>query len=196
MKKKGPSLGHVQVDYRLESIFHRAVKAFQEADEAREKIEKEYEMKDKAAELLPRFFGLQEQRTEAGVVLLMAAGAYLEQLINDYAHTFLDEVSYKKHLDNLRTVTKWLLLPRLCQNKEIPDDCKAINDFREFVKARNAVVHHKRRDFCSDLQRASKETSTESTRFLTACRKAESTVAAMLEILSSSPTGKRIAKEA
>ncbi len=45
---------------------------------------------------------------EAGVVLIMAAGAFLEQIINDYAYTFLDVNSYEDHLGNLRTVVKWL----------------------------------------------------------------------------------------
>lgn len=189
MKMRGPTFGHVQVDYRLGNIFKRAVKEFREADEAREKVEKEYNTKNEPAELLPKYFAFQERRTEAGVVLLMAAGAFLEQVINDYAYTFLDPNSVEEHLGNLRSVTRWILLPRLCQNKEIPEDDSAINDFREFLKARNAVVHHKRNDWYLDLHKASNKTSTESARFLSACRKAELTVARLLKILESPPPG-------
>ena len=210
MKRKGPTFGHSQVDYRLGNIFKRVVKEFREADAAREKIDDEYENKVQeanaarertddeyenikreieSAKILPELFSLQERRMEIGVILLMTAGAFLEQVINDYAHTFLDSDSYEEHLDNLRSVTKWILLPRLCQNKEISEDNPAINNFREFVKARNAIVHHKRRDFYLDLHKASDQTSTESARFLSACRKAESTVDGLIKILTSTPPG-------
>ena len=189
MKRKGPTFGHVQVEYRLGNIFKRAVNEFREADTSREKIEKDYEAKNKPVELLPEYFSSQERRTEAGVVLLMAAGAFLEQVINDYAYTFLDADSFEEHLGNLRIVTKWILLPRLCQKKEISEDDPAINDFREFVKARNPVVHHKRKDWYLDLHKASQKTSTESARFLSACRKAESTVEALINILISAAPG-------
>lgn len=189
MKRKGPSFGHVQVDYRLGNIFKRAFKEFQEADAARERIELDYKTKNEPVELLPQFFSSQERRTEAGVVLLMAAAAFLEQILNDYAYTFLDADSFEEHLGNLRSVTKWVLLPRLCQNKDISEDDPAINDFREFVKARNAVVHHKRQDFYLNLHKASNKTSSESTRFLTACRKAEHTVEALVSVLTSPPPG-------
>jgi len=210
MKRKGPTFGHSQVDYRLGNIFKRVVKEFREADAAREKIDDQYENKVReadaarkktddeyqnikaeieSAKILPELFSLQERRMEIGVILLMTAGAFLEQIINDYANTFLDSDSYEEHLDNLRSVSKWIVLPRLCQNKEISDDDPAIKDFREFVKARNAIVHHKRRDFYLDLHKASNQTSTESARFLTACRKAESTVDGLIQILTSPPPG-------
>jgi hypothetical protein len=191
MKRRGSAFGHVQAEYRLENIFRRAAKEFKEADEARERIEKEYRSK-KAPEstaMLPKFFSSQERRTEAGVILLMAAGAYLEQITNDYAYTFLDADSYDEHLGNVRAVTKWMLLPRLCQNKEISEDEPAINAFREFVKARNAVVHHKRKDFDLGLKKAQNQVSTEIARFLSACRKAETTVDDLIKILTSPPPG-------
>jgi len=189
MKRKGPSFGHVQVQYRLDIVFKRAVKEFQEADAATEKTEKEYEAKNKPAELLPHFFSTRERKMEAGVVLIMAAGAWLEQTINDYAHTFLDADWYEEHLDNLRTVTKWILLPHLCQKKEISENDPAINALHEFIKARNAVVHHKRRVWYLDFHKASKQTSTESARFWLACKNIESTVDGLMKLLTSPPPG-------
>ena len=191
MKRKGPTFGHSQVDYRLGNIFKRAVKEFQEAESLEEKTAREYDRNkdDGSVDLLPQVFSTRERKMEKAVVLIMAAGALLEQIINDYAATFLDSDSYEEHLDNLRTVTKWLLIPRLCQNKEIPEDDPAINALRELVKARNAVVHHKRRDWYLDLDKASKKTSTESARFWLACKKAESTVTGLIKILESPPAG-------
>ena len=126
---------------------------------------------------------------EAGVVLLMTAAALLEQIINDYAHTFLDPESYEEHIGNARIVTKWVLLPKLCQNKEIQDDEPAINSLRELVKARNAIVHRKRKEMYLNPIKASNQTSAEIARFLSACRKAESTVDALKKVLTCPPPG-------
>ena len=191
MKRRGPAFGHVQAEYRLGNIFARSVKEFKEADAAREKIEQEYKCKKEpeSTKLLSQYFSSQERRTETGVILLMAAGAFLEQTINDYAYTFLDADSYEEHLGNVRAVTKWILLPRLCQNKVISEDDPAIIAFREFVKARNAVVHHKRKDFDLGFKKAQNQVSTEVARFLSACRKAESTIDDLINILTSPPPG-------
>ena len=191
MKRKGPIFGHVQVEYRLDALFRRAVKEFQEADSEAKATSKEYESKNNetAVDLLPQVFSSRERKMEAGVVLIMTAGALLDQIINDYAYTFLDTDAYEEHLGTLRTVTKWMLLPRLCQNKEILEDDPAINALREFVKARNAVVHHKRRDYDMNLHKAHKQTSSESARFWLACEKAESTVGDLIKILNSPPPG-------
>ena len=121
----------------------------------------------------------------------MTAAAFLEQIINDYAYTFLDSDSYEEHLGNVRTVTKWLLLPRLCQNKEIKEDDPAINAFRELIRARNAIVHHKRRDITvtASPRQVQGKVRTELARFLSACRNATSTVDALVKILESPPPG-------
>ena len=190
MKRRGPAFGHVQAEYQLGNIFRRVAKEFKDLDEAREKIEKEYRTKKEpeCTKLLGDFFSLQEKRTNAGVILLMTAGAFLEQIINDYAQTFLDAESYEEHLGNVRTVTKWMLLPRICQNKEISESDPAINALREFVKARNAVVHHKRQDFDLGLEKADRRVKTEIARFLSACRNATTTVDNLIKILTSPPT--------
>jgi len=192
MKRRGPAFGHVQAEYRLGNIFQRVAKEFKELDEARERIEKEYRSKKEpeSTKLLGNFFSLQEKRTEAGVILLMTAGSFLEQIINDYAQTFLDAESYEEHLGNVRTVTKWILLPRICQNKEISEDDPAINALREFIKARNAVVHHKRQDFDMGLEKADRRVKTEIARFLSACRNATTTVDNLIKILTTPPPHK------
>jgi hypothetical protein len=195
MKRTKPSFGHAEMDYRLLAVFKRAAKQFEEADVAHQRSEKEYDrVKDnpdpiESVKIMPQLFSALEGRTEAGVVLLMSATAYLEQIINDYGHTFLDPEAYDEHLDNLRTVSKWLLLPRLCQNKDVRDNDPAINSLRELIKARNAIVHHRRKEMYLDVGKAHRHVATESERFLSASRKAESTVDALLKILTSPPPG-------
>jgi hypothetical protein len=179
MKKAKPRVGYSEAGYRLGAIFRSAVKEFEEADTAREKIEKEYKRRNQATELIPQFFAAQERRMEAGVVLLMTTAALLEQMIFSYATTYLDSDSYEEHLDKTQILTKWILLPRICENKEISDDNAAINNLRELLKARNAVVHPKRKEL------GSKKVTSEVARFLSACRKAETTVDALAKILKS-----------
>ncbi len=183
MKKAKPRVGYSEADYRLGDVFGRAVKEFKEADTARVGIEKEYNRRNQPDELIPQFFTEQNRRTEAGVVLLMTTAALLEQKIFSYATTFLDADSYEEHLGKTQILTKWILLPRICENKEIRDDDAAINNLRELIQARNAVVHPKSKEL------GSKNVTSEVARFLSACRKAESTVDALLKILKSPTPG-------
>lgn len=184
MKKKGSSFGHIEFTYGLENVFRRAAQDFADANAMNLKAERDYE-RTKDERLIPGLFPAMMRRNEAGVVLLMAAVAVLEKTINDYAYHFLDTDSYDEHLGNLRLVTKWMLLPKLCQNKEIDEENSAINALRELVKARNAVVHHKRKELS---MAGSKRTLTEKDRFLAACSKASATVDALIELLTSPPT--------
>jgi hypothetical protein len=182
MKRRGPTLGHCEANYQLWNIFKRYAEEFARADAAKIKADKEYKKNPKAP-----IFPTLEKRTEAGVILLVTTAALLERIINDYAYTFLDPASYEEHLGNLRTITKWLLLPRLCQNKEIAEDNPTITDFRELIKARNVIVHHRRKEL--DLT-GSNKVKAEIQRFLSACRKAESTVGGLIKILEAPSSGK------
>jgi hypothetical protein len=183
MKRKRFNFGHVEVSYGLSNVFARAVREFEEANAAKSEIDEEYE-RTKAADLMPRTLHAMARRNEAGVVLLMSAVAVLEDAINRYAYTFLEPDSFEEHLGNLRLLTKWLLLPKLCQNKEIPEGHPAINSLRELIKARNAIVHHKWKEMLPDFKRAKDKTSTEVDRFLAASRNAKKTVDELIKLLT------------
>ena len=184
MKKSKPSFGHVQIDYRLGILFTRAVADFKEADAESNRVEKEYNLK-KATSLIPQWHDANIRRVETGVVLLLVAGALIEEMLYSYAVTFLDPTSFEEHLGRNNIVTKFLLLPRLCQQKEIPDDHPAINGLRELIKARNAIAHHKREALAFDLKKPSEKIGKESDRFRQACRNAQSTINALIELLTS-----------
>ena len=129
-------------------------------------------------------------KMEAGVLLLMTAAALLEEIIYSYAVTFFDADSYEQHLGNVRTVSKWLLLPRLCQGKEIDEDHPAINALKELVLARNAVIHPKRQDMGLNIEKADKKVKKEVARFFSACRNARKTVDALVKLLNDSAPSK------
>jgi hypothetical protein len=184
VKKAGRSFGDAEKDYRLGHIFYRSVSEFNQADAEMQKLEKDYK-RDKEVPMIQKMFAVGERRTEAGVVAIMAAVAWIEQNLYAYTVRFLDADSYEMHLDNLRLLTRYLLLPRLCQGKAIDEQNPAIHDLRELIAARNAVIHPKKHIMYDDPLRAHKRLEKESARFLTACRKLESTVAALKKLLSS-----------
>lgn len=193
MKRRRPTFGFTEVDYRLREIFERAAKAFEEADVAAKQLGADFERTKGSLDphdsvrMMQRMSAASDQRKEAGVVLLMAAAALLEQVINDYAHTFLEPELYEEHLGRVRIITKWILLPLLCQNKQIREDDPAINSLRQLILARNHIVHRKRKEMYSDPVKAIDKSSSEGKRFLSACRKAPGTVDALLKILKSLP---------
>jgi hypothetical protein len=192
MKRSKPTFGHVQMDYHLKHLVTRVAEEFHAADAAYKLAQQQFDQgkgQDDSGSIkrIKQLFLASQRRIEAGVVLLLSATAFLEQVINDYAHTFLEPDMYDAHLDNLRTTAKWMLLPRLCQNKQVSEDDPPINSLRLLLKARNAVAHHRRKEMYLDVGKASRNVSCESDRFLLACRSASSTVEALLNILTSAP---------
>lgn len=195
MKRRRPTFGFTEVDYRLRQIFERATKKFDEADLAAKQLASEFERikgsldPHHSVQMIQRMFAASDQRREAGVVVLMTAAALLEQIINDYAHTFLEPELYEEHLGKVRIITKWILLPLLCQNTQVREDDPAIKSLRELIRARNDIVHRRRKEMYSNPAKAIDKTSYEGKRFLSACRKARATVDALLKILKSPQLG-------
>lgn len=111
--------------------------------------------------------------------------AWIEQNLYAYAVRFLDADSYEAHLGNLKLLTRYLLLPRLCQGKIIEESHPAINDLRELIAARNAITHPKKHVMKDDPIRAHERLDKESRRFLAVCRKLEQTIAGLRELLVS-----------
>lgn len=192
-RRRKPTFGHAEVDYRLREIFERTANKFQEADAADKQLESEYEGtkatldSNRSVWMIQKMFATSNQRKEVGVVLVVIAQALLEQIINDYAHTFLEPESCEKHLGKVSIVAKWVFLPYICQNKKIQENDPAINSLRELSQARNAIVHRKRKEMYSDPAKAIDDISSEGARFLSACRKATATVDTLVKILESVP---------
>ncbi len=186
MKKARPTFGHSEADYLLPQILERLAKEFAVADEEMEVIDSMYKS-DKETVLVDALFRARDRRIEAGVLLLFVANARLEQVIYHYAMTFLNAESFEVHLGRNQLLSKWLLFPRICQGKEVAEDDAAINSLKELIKARNSVAHPK----CYDLFAV--KNKSEIQRFLSACRKAKSTVIALIKILEAprfDPTNK------
>jgi hypothetical protein len=183
VKRAGPSFGDAEKDYRLGNIFLRSVEEFNAADEEVLKLDKEYET-NKGLPMIQKMFAAGERRTEAGVVAIISAVAWIEQNLYAYTVRHFDAESYEEHLGNLRLLTRYLLLPRLCQNKVIDEHHPAINGLRELIAARNAVIHPKKHVMGEYPERAHRRLDKESDRFLAACRRLETTIAGLKQLLA------------
>jgi len=180
MKKASPRLGHSEVEYLLPQMLDRFAKEFAAADAEMKMVDSMYKS-DKESVPAGAVFQARDRRIETGVLLLLVASARLEQIIYHYAVTFLDADSFKEHLERNQLLSKWLLLPRLCQGKQVEEDHPAITSLKELIKARNSVAHPKRYDLVSNVFQ--QKTKKEIGRFVSACRKAKSTVDALIKIL-------------
>ena len=186
IKRAGSSFGHIDIDYRLRPIFDRAVSEFIEADAEDKRLEREYEATANHT-MVPSMFTTAFRWQEAAVVVLTIGGALIEQMLYHYATTFLDADWYSERLDRKPLLYKWRLIPRLCQKKRISKQDPAMNALSEFIAARNAVVHPKRKVMGRNPIRAHQRADKESARFASACRKAASTVNALIKLLESPP---------
>ena len=184
MKPTPPFFGWSEVNYFLDHIYRKALHRFKSADTAHQLLEREYD-KTKTPELMPKMFAAMQESQESGVALLWAASSLLEYCLYKYAITKIHPKAWEDHLDNIRTVSKWIVIPQLCQGKNVPEDCPAINGLKELVKARNSVVHPRVKLITDD---GFPNTDKEGVRFKSACRNVEATVTALLEVLNQQVT--------
>jgi hypothetical protein len=171
MKNAAPAFGHIDPGYRLQEIFFRTVFDFGIADTEYAKLEEQYKT-DPSGVVIQKMFEVGATRREAGVIAILAAGAFLEGLLYAYAIHHIDVDSYETHLDNLRAISKWIILPKLCQNKEIGENSPVIADLKYFVRVRNSIIHPKRRVIGTNLNVFEKSNKEEED-FLSVARRLE-----------------------
>lgn len=169
------------MDYPLAKIFERAHFDFIQLDREIETLERQYS-KQKDLRITKRMFEIVPRRTESGVITLISGMAWLEKTLYAYAISYIDTDSYEEHFGTTRVLTRWLLVPRICQNKIVDEHCPIINDLREFIKARNAVIHQKSQ-VMYEPSVAHRKVDKEAKRFLGACRKAKDTVLGLRQLL-------------
>ncbi|NJK93488.1 MAG: hypothetical protein HC904_17740 [Blastochloris sp.] len=181
MKPRGLSFGNGEINYGLSMIFSNSVIEFRKTDDETKRIETEYK-KNQKINLAQSLIQLSEKRNEKGVMLIISAVALLEQKLYNYAISYLNPDSYEEHFERLRLHTKWLLVPRLCQNKIITETDPAITHLKELITARNAVIHPKRQ-VMYDVVTTNRRLDKEVRRFIAACRGADKTVTDVINLL-------------
>ena len=187
MKRAGSSFGHVDIDYRLRQIFDRSFAEFIKADAECARLDAAHHANENDQEIWRTMFAEGYRYREFGVLVLLTAGAYIEEIINRYAVTFLDVGEYDKRLARKGPVERWTQLPSLCQNKTIRENNPAIAALRELVAARNAVVHPRRHVMGVDPLTAMERGNAEGELFNRACHNATATIVALIAILEAPP---------
>jgi len=90
----------------------------------------------------------QEKRKKVtGIKTIVFSAMALEAAAFEFATLQLGEHFAKKYLDKLDVVGKWLVIPRLVCGRSLREDGPAINGLKGLVIARNALVHHKSKEW-------------------------------------------------
>lgn len=71
---------------------------------------------------------------------------FLDVYIYEFGGIVLGDRYTKEHLDKLDTLSKWIVIPKLITGKEINKSKSYFSDFKELIKWRNALIHHKSKD--------------------------------------------------
>ena len=88
---------------------------------------------------------LEYKQFNAGLKSIVFAGMCFEASIYDYAARNLGDNYVVAHMDKMDLVSKWIVIPRLVCQKELQKDKVPFASFKQLVKARNSLVHHKSR---------------------------------------------------
>lgn len=177
-----PILGTCEIDYRLGPLFVKNHDRYLSESQKHQELEKRWET-DKEMSLFKEMFETQHARFEAGVITLLSATGLLERVLYEFASNYMHFESYSSNLDRLSLEAKWIVLPKLCAGIVVDEDCTEINELRQLIKARNAVVHPKVQFMRADTS-AIPNTDKERARFHIACQNARRTVDALFAILN------------
>ena len=79
---------------------------------------------------------------------ILSATMYAEAFIYYYAVSTskLSANYFKKYLDNLSLLSKWVVTPRLTVGEDFPTDSQAFQHLKKVIEVRNKLVHFKSRD--------------------------------------------------
>lgn len=181
MRSPPPILGTLEIDYRLGPIFVKHHDEYLLKTSEVERLEKVCES-NKSQDLMRHLFQARHSRFEAGVITLLSATSLLERVLYEFACSHIHFKSYEENLERLKLEAKWLILPRLCIGIKLDEDSSEINELRQLVKARNAVVHPKPQFIRADTS-CVPNNDKELARFHIACKNARRTVESLFAVL-------------
>ncbi len=81
--------------------------------------------------------------TASAVITIVFASMCLEAAIYDYAAWHLGDDYVQTNLDKMDLVSKWLVVPRLVAQREIPIGRPSHDHLKTLVRLRNGLVHKK-----------------------------------------------------
>ena len=93
----------------------------------------------------------------AGAKVIVFTAMTLESAIYDWAARRLGDKYVTEYINKLDIISKWIVVPKLINQKEIRKDKAPFACFKKTVCARNLLVHHKSEDWkCGDIPQIEK----------------------------------------
>lgn len=94
-----------------------------------------------------------------GLISVLMATMFAEAFINDYAAYSLTKSYFKKYLDSLNLISKWVVIPKITVGKNFPTGSQAYEYLKKLISVRNDVVHFKSKEIFGndDAERYFKE---------------------------------------
>lgn len=84
-----------------------------------------------------------EASLDRGMIVVIFTAIALESHINEYASRRLGSGYFDKHIDQLDTLSKWVVVPHLVAGRGLQRDHQAYQLLAELFKWRNKLVHPK-----------------------------------------------------
>jgi|GEM_PF-6053103 len=91
-------------------------------------------------------FERQNELIECNVVCVLMTALFFEAYIYDYCVRKKSSSYFKKYLDKLDPVAKWVIGTKLFSPIAMNEDSHHLDFLRKIFKARNELVHHKTKD--------------------------------------------------
>ncbi|HEF4763162.1 TPA: hypothetical protein SAN82_005640 [Pseudomonas putida] len=89
----------------------------------------------------------EERKTMNGIKTIVFSAMAIEAAAFEFAGIQLGDKVAEQYLDKMDVVGKWMIVPRLVCGRSLREDGPAMNGLRGLVTARNALVHHKSREW-------------------------------------------------
>lgn len=103
------------------------------------------ESHEEESDLWQRSDELNAAKDRSALVAIVFSAMCLEAIINDFGSMLSSQSFFKRHLDNLKPETKWLMIPAVTVGQSIPTDSQAFELLSRLFKLRNKLVHFKPR---------------------------------------------------
>ena len=79
------------------------------------------------------------------LIVVVFCATSLETYINHYAISHLSRSYFKKYLDKLDLLSKWIVIPRITTGAQLDAGSRPLQDLSWLITLRNKLLHHKSR---------------------------------------------------
>ncbi|MCS3471747.1 hypothetical protein M2401_005511 [Pseudomonas sp. JUb42] len=93
------------------------------------------------------FLNQDDRKTSNGIKTIVFSAMAIEAAAFEFAAIQLGDKIATDYLDKMDLLGKWMIVPRLVSGRSLREDGPAINGLKGLIKARNALVHHKSKEW-------------------------------------------------